>query len=114
REVRELALDSFRYLGDVHQIVVFMPPAKGQTPSQALFFREGDVAKELDRPLTASLSPRVPSVSNVTLSPDAPLVDQITAAKTFNFSLTGDQTSQRGFIVLDPPTDPAAGNSSSG
>ena len=44
---------SFRYLGDVHQVVVFMPPAKGKTPSQALFFREGDVARELDRPLTA-------------------------------------------------------------
>jgi len=113
REALELALYSFRYLGDVHQVVVFMPPAKGKTPSQALFFREGDVAQELDRPLTASLSPRVPSVSNVTVSPDAPLVNQITAAKTFNFSLTGDQTSQRGFIVLDPPTDPAASGSTS-
>lgn len=112
REALELALYSFRYLGDVHQVVVFMPPPKGKTPSQALFFREGDVAKELDRPLTASLSPHVPSVSDVTLSPDARLVDQITAAKTFDFSLTGDQTSQRGFIVLDPPTDPAAGGSS--
>src|SRR4051794_14623572 len=112
REALELALYSFRYLGSVHQVVVFMPPVKGKTPTQALFFREGDVAKELDRPLTASLSPRVPSVSDVKLSPDAPLVDQITAAKTFNFSLTGDQTSQRGFIVLDPPTDPAASGSS--
>jgi hypothetical protein len=90
-----------------------MPPPKGKTPSQALFFREGDVARELDRPLTASLSPHVPSVSDVTLSPDARLVDQITAAKTFDFSLTGDQTSQRGFIVLDPPTDPNAGSGSS-
>jgi hypothetical protein len=113
REALELALYSFRYLGDVHQVVVFMPPVKGKTPSQALFFREGDVAKELDRPLTASLSPHVPSVSDVTVSPDARLVDQITATKTFDFSLTGDQTSQRGFIVLDPPTDPNAGTSSS-
>ena len=113
REALELALYSFRYLGGVHQVVVFMPPPKGKTPSQALFFREGDVARELDRPLTASLSPHVPSVSDVTLSPDARLVDQITAAKTFDFSLTGDQTSQRGFIVLDPPTDPNAGSSSS-
>ena len=36
------------------------------------------------------------------------------AAKTFDFSLTGDQTSQRGFIVLDPPTDPSASSGSSG
>jgi len=111
REALELALYSFRYLGDVHQVVVFMPPVKGKTPTQALFFREGDVAKELDRPLTASLSPRVPSVGTVTGSPDTPLVVQITSPKTFDFSLTGDQTSQRGFIVLDPPTDPTAGTS---
>jgi hypothetical protein len=113
REALELALYSFRYLGSVHQVVVFMPPQKGKTPTQALFFREGDVAKELDRPLTASLSPRVPSVGTVTLSPDTPLVIQITSPKTFDFSLTGDQTSQRGFIVLDPPTDPAASGSGS-
>jgi len=115
REALELALYSFRYLGSVHQVVVFMPPVKGKTPTQALFFREGDVARELDRPLTASLSPRVPTVRTVTGSPDTPLVVQITSPKTFDFSLTGDQTSQRGFIVLDPPTDPTAtGSGSSG
>jgi uncharacterized membrane protein YgcG len=113
REALELALYSFHYLGSVHQVVVFMPPLKGKTPTQALFFREGDVARELDRPLTASLSPRVPTVGTVTGSPDTPLVVQITSPKTFDFSLTGDQTSQRGFIVLDPPTDPAASNSGS-
>jgi hypothetical protein len=114
REALELALYSFRYLGSVHQVVVFMPPVKGRTPTQALFFREGDVATELDRPLTASLSPRVPSVGTVTGSPDTPLVVKITSPKTFDFSLTGDQTSQRGFIVLDPPTDPTANSSGSG
>src|SRR6185295_3936657 len=90
REALELALYSFRYLGDVHQVVVFMPPVKGKTPTQALFFREGDVTRELDRPLTASLSPRVPTVSTVNVSPDTPLVVQITSPKTFDFSLTGD------------------------
>ena len=85
-----------------------MPPVKGKTPTQALFFREGDVARELDRPLNASLSTHVPTVTDVTGSPDAGLVQQITSPKTFDFSLTGDQTSQRGFIVLDPPTDPSA------
>jgi hypothetical protein len=102
REALELALYSFRYLGDVHQIVVFMPPRLGQKPNQALFFREGDVAQELDRPLRASLSPRVPTVRTVTLSPDAPLVDQITTPKMFQFSLTQANTDNRGFIVLDP------------
>ena len=102
REALELALYSFHYLSGVHQIVVFMPPRLGQKPNQALFFREGDVAQELDRPLSASLSPRVPTVRTVTLSPDATLVDQLTSAKIFQFSLTQANTDNRGFIVLDP------------
>jgi hypothetical protein len=113
REALELALYSFRYLSDVHQVIVFMPPALGQKPSQALFFREGDVARELDRPLTASLSPRVPSVRTVTLSPDAPLVDQLTTPKIFKFSLTQANTDNRGFIVLDPFESSAAGEAPS-
>jgi hypothetical protein len=122
REALELALYSFRYLDDVHQIVVFMPPRLGQKPNQAMFFREGDVAQELDRPLTASLSPRVPTVRTVTLSPDAPLVDQLTSPKIFQFSLTQANTDNRGFIVLDPfdatpaqqPSSPGSGSSGSG
>jgi hypothetical protein len=113
REALELALYSFRYLSDVHQVIVFMPPALGQKPSQALFFREGDVARELDRPLTSSLSPRVPTVGTVNLSPDASLVDQLTMPKIFRFSLTQANTDNRGFIVLDP-LDAAAANTPSG
>jgi uncharacterized membrane protein YgcG len=116
REALELALYSFRYL-DVHQVIVFMPPRLGQKPNQALFFREGDVARELDRPLNASLSPRVPTVRNVTLSPDTPLVDQLTTPKIFQFSLTQANTDNRGFIVLDPfdassQAQPGTGSSS--
>jgi hypothetical protein len=113
REALELALYTFRYLGGVHQVLVFMPPPKGKTPTQALFFREGDVARELDRPLTASLSPRVPTRRQRDVLAGHAARDQITSPKTFDFSLTGDQTSQRGFIVLDPPTGPDRGGSGS-
>ena len=119
REALELALYSFRYLTDIRQVVVFMPPALGQKPSQALFFREGDVARVLDRPLTSSLSPRVPTVRTVNLSPDAPLVDQLTMPKIFRFSLTQANTDNRGFIVLDPldaatPAAPSTSGAASG
>jgi hypothetical protein len=105
REALELALYSFRYLDNVKQIVVFMPPPPGQRPSQAVFFRRGDVEPELDRPLERSLADRAPTVRNVTLSPDATLVDQLTSAKLFNYSLTPANTENRGFLVLDPLTD---------
>jgi hypothetical protein len=104
REALELSLYSFHYLDGVDQIVVFMPPPKGQKPSQALFFRRGDVDTELERPLRASLVPRAPTTRDVTLSPDISLVDRITGPKIFNFSLTQANTDNRGFIVLDPLT----------
>lgn len=103
REAFELALYSFRYLG-VEQVVTFLPPAPGKEPTQALYFRKDDVRPELGRPLTASLAAHAPSVTNVTLSPDASLVDQITTRQLFLFSLTGSNFDNRGFIVLDPYT----------
>jgi hypothetical protein len=105
REALELALYSFRYLDNVNQVVVFMPPPPGQKPNQALFFRKGDVEPEMHRPLTRSLAARVPTVRNVTLSPDSTLVDQVTSPKLFSYSLTPGNTENRGFLVLDPLTD---------
>jgi hypothetical protein len=105
REALELSLYSFHYLEGVDQIVVFMPPRKGEKPSQALFFRRGDVDAELERPLTASLAERAPTVRTVTTSPDIPLVQRLTMPKLFTFSLTQANTDNRGFIVLDPLTD---------
>jgi hypothetical protein len=102
REALELALYSFHYLDGVDQIVVFMPPPKGEKPSQALFFRRGDVDRQLDRPLTSTLAPKAPTVRTVTRSPDITLVDRITLPQIFSFSITQANTDNRGFIVLDP------------
>jgi uncharacterized membrane protein YgcG len=118
REALELALYSFRYLEDVHQVVVLMPGKVSERPSEALYFREGDVINQLQRPLSASLSPRVPSVRNVTLSPDATLVDQVTSPHIFRFSLTPANADARAFLVLDPlqsvPPPSSSRSSSSG
>ncbi|MEA2480818.1 MAG: hypothetical protein QOJ07_2740 [Thermoleophilaceae bacterium] len=101
REALELALYSFRYL-DVDQAVVFMPPRKGQDPTQALFFRRADVEPAIDQPLRATLAPHVPSVRSVTRSPDARLVDELTSRTLYKFSLTQANQDNRAFLVLDP------------
>jgi hypothetical protein len=105
REALELALYSFRYL-DVKQVVVLIPPPPGRAQTIAQYFRRNDVQAELDRPLTASLAPRAPSIKTVTLSPDAGLVKQATDA-TYLFTLMGSSFNDKGFLVLDPYT-PAA------
>jgi hypothetical protein len=104
REALELALYSFHYLG-VSEAVVFLPPPKGEAPSQALFFRRGDqdVATAVARPLDATLVPKTPTVAGVTRSPDAGFVNTLTLRQLFKFSLTQGNQDARAYLVLDPP-----------
>jgi hypothetical protein len=106
REGLELALYTFRYLTDVKQVVVLIPPVRGKAQTVALYFRRDQVRAELQRPLTSSLVPKAPSVANVTLSPDAALVDQATD-EPYLFTLNGSSFNNGGFLVLEPYT-PAA------
>jgi hypothetical protein len=106
REGLELALYTFRYLGDVKQVVVLIPPVKGKAQTVALYFRRDEVKAELARPLTSSLVPKAPTVASVTLSPDAALVDQATD-EPYLFTLNGSSFNNGGFLVLEPYT-PAA------
>jgi hypothetical protein len=106
REGLELALYTFRYLKDIKQVVVLIPPVKGKAQTVALYFRRDQVKAELQRPLTSSLVPKAPTVSNVTLSPDAALVDQATD-EPYLFTLNGSSFNNGGFLVLEPYT-PAA------
>ena len=106
REALELALYSFHYLDDVENVVVFMPPAKGEEPSIALHFRRDDVAGQLARPLRATLPPPVPNPDTIATAPNTPAVQQLTFANLFKFSLTTGNQDANVFLVLDPlPTD---------
>ncbi len=100
REGLELALYSLHYLG-VKQVVVLLPPPPGRAQTVAMYFRQGDVKSQLERPLTASLTPRAPTVKTVTTSPDAGLVQQRTSTN-YLFSLMGSSFNDRAFLVLDP------------
>jgi hypothetical protein len=106
REGLELALYTFRYIKDIKQVVVLIPPAKGNAQTVALYFRRDQVENELARPLTSSLVPKAPTVSDVTGSPDAALVQQ-TTQKPYLFTLNGSGFNNGGFLVLEPYT-PAA------
>jgi hypothetical protein len=107
REALELALYSFRYLDGIKEVVVFLPPPKGQRANNALFFRADDSRPELQRPLRATLTPRAPTVDNVTRWPDAPVVYRLTEPTQFTFSLTPANQDNAAFLVLDP-ADPTA------
>ena len=102
REALELALYSFHDLEDIDNVVVFMPPAKGEDPSIALHFRRGEVAGQLARPLKATLPLPVPNPDTIATAPNTPAVQQLTFANLFKFSLTTGNQDANVFLVLDP------------
>ena len=65
REALELSLYTFRYVHDVKQVVVMLPPTPGKKPSHAVFFSRGDVKPQLERPLAATLPTRAPSIRSL-------------------------------------------------
>jgi hypothetical protein len=102
REALELSLYTFRYIKNVDQVVVILPPRKGQKPSYAMFFRRGDVGASLDRPLAATLPGNPPVPPDVSKAQQL-FIDHLTSANLFSF------TPQEGgdahvYLVLSPPT----------
>jgi hypothetical protein len=77
------------------------PSTTSSTPNRVYFFRPGDVAPELDRPLGLSLSARTPTVSTVTRSGDAGLVVQLTQHNLYDVSLVQDSQSNP-VLLLQP------------
>jgi hypothetical protein len=102
REALELGLYSLRYLEGVDQVVVFLPPRRGDHASQALFFRKPGVLDELQKPLEATLVDRAPTVARMTKSPDAGIVQRLTLPSLFRFHVAANRASDRALLVLVP------------
>jgi len=103
REALELALYTFNYVSDIDGVVVLMPPVPGAKPSHAVFFRQQDVEPSLENPLVDTLPGPTPNVKTLMHSSNLPIVNSITAPLQFDFSVTQDNTNNRGYLVLDTP-----------
>lgn len=91
RESLELALYTFRYVGDVNQVVVILPPAPKKKPSHAMFFSRGDVKPQLAQPLRATLSSKPPSIPSLRKGPAKDFLERITGSQVYNYDLTQAQ-----------------------
>lgn len=99
RQALELALYSFKYLR-VDSVLAYLPPAKGQSVSNAVFLRKIDMGGALTRPLEWTLPAQGTFTSDRT-TPDAQTVDRLTAERVFgvNFQQIPDGTA---LVVLSP------------
>ena len=58
REGLELALHTFKYVGDVDSVLAFIPPPPGDQPSVTLYFRRDELGPHLEVPLGRTLPER--------------------------------------------------------
>ena len=96
REALELALYTFRYVGDVKQVVVLLPPGKKKNgtvpdPSVAMFFRRGDVDQQLARPLHLTLPSPPPSIASLKVGATHDFIDKLTNPEIFDYKLASAQ-----------------------
>jgi hypothetical protein len=102
RQALELALYTFKYVSDVNSVVVFLPPSPESQSNGSVFFRRGDVADDLRRPLSHLLPARAPNpaaLSEIELGNIARLTRPRTY--TFEFSAAGDG---KPILILTPPS----------
>jgi hypothetical protein len=100
REILELALYTFKYMGGVDNVVAFMPPTPGSTPHYVVFLRRDELGNVLHKPLSQVLSPKTPLPSSITRN-DQQVVDATTEQKVYGFTLSQTQNGEA-VLVLSP------------
>jgi len=100
REILELALYTFKYVGGVNHVIAFMPPALGNQPLYAVYLQKSDLSQELKQPLTHTLSAKVPLPS--TIQPrEQQTIDSVLGPRVYKFSLSQAQQGDA-ILVLSP------------
>lgn len=100
REILELALYTFKYVGGIKNVIAFMPPAAGTPPKYVVYLQKGDLAAELHTPLAKTLAAKTPQVSTIPAR-DVRTVETTTGARVYSFSLSQTQTGDA-VLVLAP------------
>ncbi|MDE3025433.1 MAG: hypothetical protein KGI93_07675 [Acidobacteriota bacterium] len=100
REILELALYTFKYVGGVDNVIAFMPPPAGSQPQYVVYLQKSDVASELKQPLDETLGAKVPLPATIPAR-EVHLVDSVTEPRLFKYGVTQSQTGDT-ILVLTP------------
>jgi hypothetical protein len=100
REILELALYTFKYVGGVSNVIAFMPPALGTQPLYAIYVQKSDLSQQLRVPLVRTLNTKVPTPS--TIAPrEQQTIDSVLGSRFYKFSLSQAQQGDA-ILVLAP------------
>jgi hypothetical protein len=100
REILELALYTFKYVGGINSVIAFMPPTPGTQPKYVIYLQKSDLASELKVPLTQTLAAKVPAVSSIPAR-DTATINKTTGTRIYSFSLSQSQLGDA-ILVLAP------------
>ncbi len=102
REALELALFTLEYAHPIDNVLIFFPPANGQSKlSSTLFLRRDDVSGSLKHPLRKTL-PQSPAPLPGRIAPnEKKTVDDLTGTKLFNYLGIAQN-----IIVIQPANGP--------
>lgn len=122
REALELALYTFRYLPDAEMVVAMLPPPPppdggdpavtatqkllatagvDAIPKNALFYRPGDLAPQLQVPLGMTVPAKAPTAATLAAAENE-TITTLTASNLFTWSVQ----EATGYLVLDRPRTP--------
>jgi hypothetical protein len=104
REALELALYSFRYLDDVTMVGVLLPPPNASsTQARAIFYRPGDLLKELEVPLDRTLAPKTPQPKTMSKE-EAARVESLALRNLFLASVQPLESDKNYLVLVEPET----------
>jgi hypothetical protein len=101
REALEIALYTFKYVGDTDAVVVFMPPPVGAATSWALLFKKQNYGTELDHPITKTLADPAPNPTSLAASTERDRVEQLTGNARYSYKV--QDVNGAPVLVLDVP-----------
>ena len=100
REILELALYTFKYVGGVSHVIAFMPPAVGNQPQFAIYLQKSDLSNQLKLPLARTLNAKVPLPTTINPS-EQHTIDTVLQSRIYKFSLSQAQQGDA-ILVLAP------------
>jgi hypothetical protein len=101
REALELALYTFKYVGDAESVVTFLPGTTTQAPRNALFFRRKDLGPQLSHPLDTTLDQSPSATTEAHATAEARRVQRLMGPHLFRFQIAQTQGGA-GLLMLNP------------
>ena len=100
REILELALYTFKYVGGIKNVIAFMPPQPGAAPKYVVYLRKDDLGDHLKLPLVRTLAAKAPLPKAIPAK-EVTAIDSVTEPRVFSFSLSQAQQGDA-ILVLAP------------